>query len=285
MISKTSSPFGFGFCNLGFLHWGSGRLFFRRKLFFFVLIITRLVSLVCLLFSYLPFFRVRTFLKRVRRLVLVWLIFWAWFPWRFPSSPLLRHWTRISIMKRFGFLQIESSRFLRLLLLLLLLFILYVNIIIISISRVHLIRHIKSTEIWRDKLSTCYFRTPLLTWYQSCWNFPGKLTSFKLRYPLCLFLNPRSSIVCLLFSFCSLVHRIWRLVLILLVFWRLVYLSILALVLSNLGRSLPCFRATSLSWMASSRLRSSPVCLDVFLNKFFYFRLSHPVKVGISQCL
>ena len=230
----------------------------------------------------LSLFCVWTFLKWMRRLMLIWLVFRSGISWWFTSSSLLWHGTRISIMKRFGFLQIKSSWFLRLLLLLLLLLILYVNIIIIGISRVHLIRHIKPTKIRRDKLPTGYFWTSLFTCNYSSRNLSSKLTCFKLGYSLCFLLNSRSSIVSLLFSFRSLVHWIWWLILILLVFLRFVHFSVFTLVFPDLWWSFSCFSASSLSWVTSSGFRTSPVCLDVFLDKFFYFWFSHSVKVRIG---
>lgn len=198
---------------------------------------------------------------------------------RFTSSSLLRHRTLISIVKRLSFLKIWSSRLL--LLRLLLLFVLNINIIIISVSSVHLVRHVKTTEIWRNKLPTCDLRTSLLIRHYSCMNLTPCwiLTCFHLCKTFSFFFNSRSSIIDLLLLF--LIHRIWWLILVLLLL-HLLNFSILWLAFLNFRRSFPCLCTSSLSRMTPSWLWTSSVSLQMLLNKLFNFRLSHAVKILIS---
>ena len=249
-----------------------------RKFFLFILIIVRLVGLVLLLFCYLLslFICCNSFLQRMRRLVGVWIFHCCMISRRFTSCSLLRHRTLISVMKWLGFLKIWNSR------LLLRFFILNINVIIICVSCVHLVRHVKATEIRRNKLSTCNLRTSLLIRHYACMDLTTSiLTCFHLSQSFSFFFNSRSSIVDLLLLFLVLIHRIWWLILVLL-FLDFLNFSVLWLTLFNFWRSFSCLCASSLSRMTSSWFRTCSVCLQMLLNKLFNIWFSHPVKIRIS---
>jgi len=147
-----------------FLKWCSWRMIIWRKFFLFILIIVRLIGLILLLFCYLLSLFVcgNSFLQWMWRLVCVWVFHCSMISRRFASCSLLWHWTLISVMKWLSFLKIWNSRlFLRF-------FILNINVVIICVSCVHLIRHVKATEIRRNKLPTCNLRTSLLIRHYAC---------------------------------------------------------------------------------------------------------------------
>ena len=249
-----------------------------RKFFLFILIIVRLVGLVLLLFCYLLslFICCNSFLQRMRRLVGVWIFHCCMISRRFTSCSLLRHRTLISVMKWLGFLKIWNSR------LLLRFFILNINVIIICVSCVHLVRHVKATEIRRNKLSTCNLRTSLLIRHYACMDLTTSiLTCFHLSQSFSFFFYSRSSIVDLLLLFLVLIHRIWRLILVLF-FLNFLNFSILWLTFFNFRRCFSSLCASSLSRMTSSWLWTCSVCLQMLLNKLFNIWFSHPVKIRIS---
>lgn len=257
----------------------SRRIVFRRNFFIIILIV---LSVVCLIFDNLIFLcLVLSFLQRMGRLMLVCIVLLLIMriTWRFSSFSLLRHRALISIMKRLCFLQVKSSW------LLWNFFFVNINIIIICVSSIHLIRHIKPAKVWRNKLSACYIRTALFVLSYSWMKFRirSELTGFHLSQSFCFFFNSRSGIIYLRFMLLCIMHWVWRLVLHFF-FFNFFILSIFAFDLfSNFWWSFTGFCTSSLSGMTSPWLWICSVCLLMFLNQFFNVCFSYTIKVWVCK--
>lgn len=271
LLHPISSLFSLWF-DCSFLNRRSGRLFFGRKFLFILLVVMWLVCNVGLLFSNLSFLLSNcSLLQRMGWLVLICKVLF-WVCRGLPSASLLGQGTLVSIMERLSFLQIEAFGLLWLFL------ILHINVVIIGITSIHLVRHVKSTEVRRNKLPA---GNVLFGRHQVGMEFASNiLTCLHLSKSFCFFLNSRSRVVCL-FSLLSIAHWIrWLILVLLLVLFC--NLSVFAFIFSDFGRSFSSLCTSSLSGMSASWFRPCSVSLHVVGNQLLNFWFSHAVKVRIG---